>query len=233
MNILAIETSGDVCSCALLAGDDIIDAMRATPRDHTRFMLPMIDRLLARGELCVAQLDAIAFGRGPGSFTGVRIATAITQGLAFARALPVVPISSLRVLAQGACRVHGVHRVLAAFDARMGEVYWGRFTVGGDGLMGDCDGECVCPPDRVPVPAGVDWSGAGAGWAVHSAALERRLGGCLSGVFPALRPQARDLLPLARVAMRRGHGTPASRALPSYVRDRVAVPPARVMRHDT
>ena len=122
MKLLAIDTSEDACSAALCVGDEILERFEIAPRRHTELILPMMDGLLKEAGLSLRGLDALAFARGPGSFTGVRIATAIVQGVALGAGLAVVPVSSLQALAQGARRVHGAGQVLSALDARMREV---------------------------------------------------------------------------------------------------------------
>ena len=125
MNILAIETGTDACTCALLHTGEIIALDAVAPRQHAELLLQMIDSVLEDVGVGLGSLDAIAFGRGPGSFTGLRIACAVAQGLAFGANRPLVAVSTLQTVATGMHRTTGAHRVLVAFDARMGEVYWG------------------------------------------------------------------------------------------------------------
>ncbi|MEN8214710.1 MAG: tRNA (adenosine(37)-N6)-threonylcarbamoyltransferase complex dimerization subunit type 1 TsaB, partial [Pseudomonadota bacterium] len=144
MNLLAIETSEAACSAALWSGGDVVEAYREQPQGHSELLLPMIDELLATSGVGRRRLDAIAFGRGPGSFTGVRIATAITQGVSLGLDIPVVPVSSLQALAQGVTRTSGYRQVAAAFDARMQEVYWALCEADADGVMQLLGEEIVC-----------------------------------------------------------------------------------------
>ena len=131
--LLAIDTSTEACSAALGIGGDVRERYEFAPRQHAELILPMVDALLAEGQIKLKDLDGLAFGRGPGAFTGVRIATGVIQGLAFGAGLPVVPVSSLAALAQGAAPGHS--SIMSAFDARMGEVYWGAFAVDKQGLV--------------------------------------------------------------------------------------------------
>ena len=222
MKILALETAGDACSAALVAGDDALERHRVAPRQHAELILEMVRALLDESDLELGALDAVAFGRGPGSFTGVRIAAGVAQGLAYGADLPVIAISSLAALAQGALREQGSARVLAALDARMGEVYWGAYLEGADGLVAACIEDCVSAPQSVPLPDGDDWQGVGGGWAAHSAALIARIGDKLAGSEPQRLARALDVALLAGNAHARGESVPASQALPVYVRNRVA-----------
>jgi tRNA threonylcarbamoyladenosine biosynthesis protein TsaB len=165
-------------------------------------------------------VDAIAFGRGPGAFTGVRIAIGVVQGLAFALERPVLPVSNLAVLAQRALREHGAHQVAAAIDARMDEVYWGCYRET-DGEMRLVGAEAVLPPESaaLPVEASGEWFGAGTGWGYGE-----RIGARVAGEDASMLPHAEDLLALARFAWERGEAIPADEAQPVYLRDKVATP---------
>ena len=220
--ILAIDTTESACSAALLYGGCVAERFEPAARRHNEVLLPMIDALLAAAGLAVARLDAIAFARGPGSFTGVRIAAAVAQGLAFAGDLPVVTVSSLQALAQGAGRAHGRSDVLAAFDARMGEVYWGVFGADAAGALTPLAPERVCAPNAVSVvPGRRDWLAAGSGWDAHGAALCDALG-FAPEVVAGLGVHARDVADLAAAAFARGEAVSAVDALPVYLRDEVA-----------
>ena len=154
MNILALDTSTEACSVALSAMDEVRVDFRIMPRGHARHILAMVDAVLAEAGLTPADLDVVAYGRGPGSFTGVRIGTGVAQGIAFGADLPVAAISTLAALAQGAVRRHGASRILAAIDARMGEVYWAGFEVDENGLVREVLAEAVSSPERVAVTMG-------------------------------------------------------------------------------
>ena len=184
---------------------------------HGDQLLQLVDALLVDGGVRIGQLDAIAFGRGPGSFTGLRIAAGTAQGLALGAGLPVIPVSSLAALAQGA----EAQKVLAALDARMGEVYWGAFCLEGETVRPEGE-ECLVRPGQVPVPAGSGWRGAGSGFAVYGAALQERLGATLADTRPALSPTATAVARLAVECYRRGEALDAADALPVYLRPAVA-----------
>lgn len=222
MKLLAIETATEACSAALWLDGELLTRHQLAPRRHAELILPMMDQLLAEAGVGLNRLDALAFGRGPGSFTGVRIATGVIQGAALGVDLPVVPVSTLATLAQGAFRIHGERRVLAAFDARMGELYWGAFQAGQDGLVEVQQHECVAGVDTLPLPRGEGWFGAGSGWEAYGSALSQRLGPALRGVDSKLLCDAEDLARLAVTAFERGDGVAADQALPVYLRDQVA-----------
>ncbi|MGB5438089.1 MAG: tRNA (adenosine(37)-N6)-threonylcarbamoyltransferase complex dimerization subunit type 1 TsaB [Gammaproteobacteria bacterium] len=219
--ILAIETSSAACSAALSVDGEVVERDALAPRQHAALILPMIESLLAESGCAVGELDAIAFGRGPGSFTGVRIAASIVQGIAFAADLPVIPVSTLAALAFGAMRESSVPRVIAALDARREEVYWACYERTADGvlLLGD---EHVCTPDAAPsLPAG-DWVAAGSGWEAYAEILMPRFGEQLVRVLPDLEPRAGDVVRIAIGEYRRGSLVKPEDAVPVYLRDNVA-----------
>ena len=185
----------------------------------------MIEALLAEAGGRVTDLDGIAFGRGPGSFTGVRIAVSVAQGIAFGADLPALPVSTLAAMAQAAWRRHGWRRVLCALDARMEEVYWGSYVLAAEGVMRLSGEELVCPPARVPRPDGEQWQGAGPGWASYGETLTQALAGALGaglgGSDPEIACTARALGEIALVDAGSGGGVEAEQALPVYLRDRV------------
>jgi tRNA threonylcarbamoyladenosine biosynthesis protein TsaB len=220
--ILAIETSSAACSAALSLDGEVQERYALAPRQHATLILPMIESLLTEAGLTVAQLDAIAFGRGPGSFTGVRIAASIVQGIAFAAGRPVVPVSTLAALALGALRESGGTAVLAALDARRDEVYWGASGLAADGTLQPRGGEAVCSPDAVDVPERGDWIAAGSGWAAYGARLMSRLGERVVRVLPDLEPRAGDVARLALPALAGGRTVSPEQAIPVYLRNDVA-----------
>ena len=223
--ILAIETATEACSAALLIDGDVIQRYQLAPRQHVTLIMPFIDELMAEAGVTVKQLDAVAFGRGPGSFTGLRIAAGITQGIAFGANLPVIPVSTLAALAQGAARQEGASSVLAALDARMQEVYWGTFCADDNGLMQLTGKEVVCAPNAVVRPEGSDWQAAGDGWSSYGEALSERLGFQPAQCFESLRPQAADVARLAAALFAAGETLAPEQAAPVYLRDQVANKP--------
>lgn len=226
MKLLAIDTATEACSAALHIEGEIIQQYRVAPREHSHIILPMIEQLLADAGTSVSGLDALAFGRGPGSFMGVRIAAGVTQGIAFARDLPVVPISTLAAIAQTARTETGADRVLTAIDARMNEVYWAAYRSSENGCMQLVGEECVIAPEQVPKPGDHGWTGAGSGWSTYGEVLAASLGDVLSGQFCACFPTAESIARLAVAEYQAGRHVRASQAVPVYLRDNVAKKPA-------
>lgn len=227
MRLLAIDTATEACSVALQTPQGVFEQWIEAPREHGDRVLGMVDAVLEEAGIVAADLDCIAFGRGPGAFTGVRIATALVQGMAAALDRPVVPVSTLAAIAQGVYRRTGHQRVLAALDARMGEVYWGACVLDDGAVMRVIDEECVVAPAAVPLPSGSEWVGAGTGWSSYEAILTERIGDALATSLGHALPAARDLLPAATAAYAAGEAVQAERALPVYLRDRVAERPRR------
>lgn len=227
MKLLAIDTSGEDCSAALLIGSAVCQRLVREPRRHGALILEMMQGLLDEAGLPLGGLDALAFAQGPGSFTGVRIAASVVQGAALGAGLPVVPVSTLAALAQGRRR-SGCDACLAALDARMGELYWGAFRPGAEGLMVPVGAEQVAPPNGVWVPEAGSWHGAGSGWAVYAETLRRRLGGRLVSVAPDAFVEAQDVAVLAAADLAAGRALSPERAQPIYLRDQVtSAEPAR------
>jgi len=223
MKLLAIETATEACSAALYLDGEVTEQYRLAPRQHAQLLLGMTDALLTEAGLVPTQLDALAFGRGPGAFTGVRIATGVAQGIAYAADLPVVPVSTLATLAQGGYREFGWKQVAAAIDARMNEVYWGVYRADENGIMQPCADERVCPASTVSALEGKGWHGIGSGWAVF--ADELRHAGELIDWQGDAYPHAQDVAVLAVDALSRGLSVSAAQALPVYLRDQVVDKP--------
>jgi len=232
VKLLAIDTATENCSTALLVEGRLRVRERLLERGHAAHILAMVDALLAEGGIALGALDAIAFGRGPGAFTGVRLAAAVTQGLAFGAGLPVVPVSDLRALAQRVIDPPaGCARVLACLDARMQEVYFGAFTRSTEGLCAAEGEEQVAPPAAVRLPCG--WSaaaapgevgpcGVGPGFSAYPELL-RLLG---SGPCAAeLLPRAQEIARLAVSEVHAGRVLPPEQALPLYLRNNVTHAP--------
>ena len=227
MKLLALDTSTDACSVALECDGEVLIDHRMAPQKHAQILLPMIDALLATAGLKTTDLDGIAFGCGPGSFTGVRIAAATAQGIAFGADIGVIPVSSLQALAQGAVREHGASHALAAFDARMGEVYWGAYAMDDGGVVQALQEDCVCPPDSVAMPVDIgvsNWCLLGSGADQYGDALIATLGDHvqLQRIADAW-PNAQDVLTVAMPVASSGKFLPAAEALPVYLRNRVAL----------
>ncbi len=221
--ILAIDTATEACSAALMVGEQVLTRCEVAPRVHAQRILPLVQSLLDEAGLSLGELDALTFGRGPGSFTGVRIGIGVAQGLAFGAELPLLPVSNLAALAQGMHRICGADRVMTAIDARMSEIYWGRYELDAQGLMRSLEEELVVPPqlihERLP-EQGKEWQLAGTGWEAYPELMQTLTGHSLEGEYLRL-PEAQDLLPLAVDALARGETVSAAEATPVYLRDKV------------
>lgn len=217
MNILALETATENCSVALLVGNEILQREHHAPQQHTRLILPFIDALLAAAGLPKSRLDAVAFGRGPGSFTGIRIALAIAQGIGLGLDIPLLPVSTLAALAMGA----NADKIYAALDARLGEVYCGTFVQDLDQLVSPRSEERVISPDQAPLPVGPGWYGAGSGWGKYGRQLASRLGERLVSMDASVLPQARSTARLAQRDFINQAGVDPAIASPVYLRNRV------------
>ncbi|MHB8744362.1 MAG: tRNA (adenosine(37)-N6)-threonylcarbamoyltransferase complex dimerization subunit type 1 TsaB [Sulfuricaulis sp.] len=217
MKILALDTSTEACSVALWTADSIVERFELGSQ-HSERILPMVHDVLAEAGLGLKQLDAIAFGRGPGSFTGLRISAGVVQGLAFGADLPVLPVSSLAALAQGAAAL----KVLAAFDARMNQVYWGAFIRNSQDVVELSGAERVLTPNDIPIPIDSGWIGAGSGWDQYSSVLMQRFNDHVLEWRAQCFPRARFVAQLGALAYARGEALAAEQALPVYVRDEIA-----------
>ncbi len=219
MRILAIDSATEACSAALFLDGDVRERYEVIGRGHAGRLLPMADELLKEARLSTADLDAIAFGRGPGGFTGLRIAAGIAQGLAAGSRRRVLPVSDLAAVAAAAKRNAGVDRVLVCMDARMGQVYWAAFDCSGPIPVAVTE-ERLSDPDGVVPPGDAAWFGVGHGFGNYPG-LETRLAATLRGVDPSILPRAGEIARIAAIDLAEGRGLDASRALPVYLRDDV------------
>lgn len=218
MQLLAIDTSTEFCSAALWLEGELRTRRVHAGQLHSSLLLPMVDELLQEAGLSLRQLDGIAYGAGPGSFTGLRIACAVTQGLAFGAELPVVGVSTLASLAQQT----DADCVLTVLDARMAEVYWAAYERTAHGW--NCVLEpLLSAPESVCMPDARDWVGAGNGFDALEARLLPRLQGQLTRIYPEIMPDAAAVAVLAAPLFARGEGIDAALAAPVYLRDKVAM----------
>jgi tRNA threonylcarbamoyladenosine biosynthesis protein TsaB len=220
MRLLAVETATEACSCALWDEGRVLERFEQVGRGHTQRLPPMVLELLASAGVGFSQLDGLVCGIGPGSFAGVRIALGFIQGLALARELPVQGVSTLATLAQGS----GQARVVAALDARMGEIYLGCYQRDATGLVQALGPERVCAPGQASLPAGLDddWHAVGSGWGAYPELLETRLGRPQS-LTPEALPHAAQALELALPAFRSGQTQDLRSLQPAYLRNKVAL----------
>ncbi len=219
MKLLAIDTATEACSAALLHNDRIIRRYQVAPRQHTALILEMVDSLLAEAGLTLRDMDALAFGRGPGAFTGVRIAAGVIQGLAYGADLPVIPVSTLAALAQGVAAEHT--HIISAIDARMGEIYWCVYEADAAGLVHAVSEEKVSRPEELQLTTGHRYFGVGSGWATYHSILQHQPGNQLVGMNGELFPDAANIIALARREMQQGNLLSAAEALPVYIRNKV------------
>ena len=218
MKILALDTSTEYCSLALWLDGEILSREVLAGQRHSELILPLLQEMLAEAGLTLAQLDGIAFGAGPGSFTGLRIACGVVQGLAFGADLPVVGICTLEALAQQT----GDNNVIAALDARMGEIYHAAYTKSADGWRAVSE-PVLCLPQQAPLLPGDNWTGCGSGFAKYDAALRSRYHGCVGRIAGSLSPRAREVVQLAAPRFATGLAVDPADAAPLYIRNKVAL----------
>lgn len=218
VNLIALETSTEYCSLAVARGAQVFERSFHAGQQHSELALPALRELLLQAALDMRAIDGIAYGAGPGSFTGLRIACGMAQGLALARNLPVAGIGTLLALAEHSGAAH----VIACLDARMGEVYhaaYRRF----EGNWIEVHAPALYKPDDVPAVEGADWTACGSGFRAHAAALSRRYAGAIARTDAAALPNAVAMLRLAARVFALGQGVDAAAAVPLYVRDKVAL----------
>ncbi len=218
MKILGIETSTEYCSVALWQDGVVSEKIEHIGQKHSEILIAMLDAVLQEAGVKLAQLDGIAYGMGPGSFTGVRIACGVTQGLALGANLPVIGICTLQAVAQGS----GKEKVIASLDARMAEVYFAVYEKREGEWQTEC-APCLCLPQNTPGVEGNGWQGAGSGFAAHGTVLQARYHGQLAEIDAACVPLASAIVQLAAPMFAAGLGVDAAQAMPLYLRDKVAL----------
>ena len=218
MKILAFDASTEYCSAALWLDGEVLSRQVHAGQTHSQLLLPQCQSLLAEAGLTFADLDGIGFGEGPGSFTGLRIACAVAQGLAFAADIPIVGVSGLQALAVASAS----ERVIACLDARMGEVYHATYQQSGGGYVMLSE-PVVCKPLDTPAVEGDGWVGCGSGFLAYADELGQRYGEVLLATKADMYPQARDIAHLAAQQFSQGLGIAAELAAPLYIRNKVAL----------
>jgi tRNA threonylcarbamoyladenosine biosynthesis protein TsaB len=218
VNLVALETSTEYCSLAVSCGAQVFERSFYAGQRHSEFVLPALRDLLQQAALSMQSIEGVAYGAGPGSFTGLRIACGMAQGLALARNLPVVGIGTLLAVAENC----GAAKVIACFDARMGEVYHAAYRKSG-GKWIEMHAPGLYKPETVPLVEGSGWIGCGSGFRVHGAALARCYDGAISCTDVDATPNAAAMLRLAMRVFAAGQGVDAAAAVPLYVRDKVAL----------
>lgn len=220
MKILAFDTATAACSVALLIKGEIHDQCEIAPQRHAELILPMINQLLADAGITLKQLDAIAFGQGPGSFMGVRIAAGVAQGLAFGADLPVIPVSTLQALAQTAYQQTGFPDIIAAWDARMQAIYWGIYRLASNRLMMPLCPDALNAPHEIIFPAEGDWQLVGNAWQAYRQELASVL--ISHAEITDIYPQASAIARIAEILYQQGKVRSALEIEPVYLRDQVA-----------
>lgn len=223
MRILAIDTATEACSVALWNDGTTFAHFEECPREHTQRILPLVKTILTEGNTSLTDLDALAYGRGPGSFTGVRIGIGIAQGLALGADLPMIGVSTLATMAQGAWRMTGATRVLAAIDARMGEIYWAEYTRDENGVWHGEETEAVLKPEAVTgrlKQLSGEWATVGTGWPAWPEMAKDTGLTLVDGNM--LLPAAEDMLPIACQLLAAGKTVAVEHAEPVYLRNTVA-----------
>ncbi|NOQ81778.1 MAG: tRNA (adenosine(37)-N6)-threonylcarbamoyltransferase complex dimerization subunit type 1 TsaB [Methylophaga sp.] len=221
MNILALDTCTESCSAALLYQGELFERVEMTQRGHSDLILGMMDELFQQAGTSVSGIDAVAFGRGPGSFTGVRVGVGVAQGIAFARNVPVIPISTLAAVAQGAADQLNIDHIAVAMDARMGEIYCASYHCE-EGIVSLLDHERVCPPEEFSPCSELQWNGVGTGWGEYDSILREQFTANLAQVNVKHYPRASSIVKLAQIEAEAGRMLPAEQALPVYLRNNVA-----------
>jgi len=219
LNLLALDTSTQWCSAALWLDGQVLVREEDAGQRHSELILPMVDSLMAEAGLSLERMAAVAFGAGPGSFTGVRIACGVAQGLAFGAGLAVVPVSTLAALAHG----FGGARTIAALDARIGEIYHACYEHDAGGGLRCAAEPVLCRAETAPAVEGGGWTGCGSAFDVYDAALRERYGETLERVVHGAYPHARDVAALGARMLAAGGAIPPEDAAPLYVRDKVAL----------
>lgn len=222
MKLLAVETATEACSAALFIDGVISERFELAPRHHTKLILPMIDELMSAAGLQASQLDALAFGCGPGSFTGIRIATGIIQGIALGADLPVVRVSTLAAMAQEFFDRTNENTVFTAMDARMDEVFWGVYQRDAQGFAQLVEEEVVIAADLVNCSVTDSGTGIGSAWGVYADTLISRLDGRVSHYESDNLPRAALIARLGVQGFAQGLAVPVELAMPVYLRDKVA-----------
>lgn len=218
MHILAFDTSTEWCSVALWVDGDVRSKAVKAGQAHSRILLPMVSELLAEAGLGLRGLDALAYGKGPGAFTGLRIACSVAQGLAMGANLPVLGVVTLEAMAEET----GANQVVACLDARMGEVYAAVLQRSADRWQ-TLAGLGPYQPQAAPEPPEGHWIGCGNAFAAYPRELSQRYADRLAAIHAEVIPHARSIVRLAAAAFGRGEGLPAEAAEPYYVRDKVAL----------
>lgn len=222
VTILAFDTSTTACTAALCLDNKVHELFEIAPRRHSELIISMINDLLTKSRIGLQDVDAIAFGAGPGSFMGVRIATGIAQGLAFGADKPVIPVSTLQTIAQNAYQATQISNIVAGWDARMGEIYWGAYQLNERvDLMEAVVDDRLDKPNSVELPSQKDWLAAGNAWSLYEAGLNQAFKQHVKTHDKVIYPQAGPMTKIALEKYQQGDVLPAEKAEPKYLRNKV------------
>ena len=221
MNLLAIETSTEACSAALSVNGQVSTHYKIVSHKHTELILPMIDSLLQKASLTLCEIDVLSYGCGPGSFTGLRIAAGVIQGLAYGAKRPVLAISSLQALAQQVAHSEQAPRILVMIDARMEEVYWGYYELDVNGVMQLIGAESLSHPSEISIPHTQDFIAVGSGWGRYAEHVPPKLMQQARDLKTECLPRAEDVVFLAAQTYSHQGTLQAHQALPHYIRQQV------------
>lgn len=221
MNILALDTTTAACSVALLKDTHCVEQFELAPKRHTERVLPLCEAVLREAQISLSDIDVFAVTRGPGSFTGVRLGISLIQGISLGQDKPVVTVSTLAAIAQGAFRQYGIEQALVCLDARMQEIYWAQYQVGASGLVELVNGEQLSSPNLLNADDCPRWTGVGYGWEAYQHELSEQRANMLNCITD-IYPRAQDVATLAKREFSLGHVLSAAQVLPSYLRDQVA-----------
>lgn len=218
VKLLAFDTSSNTCSVAILNNSSIHTISKIESKQQGKLILPLIEALLKEVSLTLEELDGIAYGCGPGSYTGIRIACSVAQGIALANQCPIIPISSLAAMAQTAYGVHHWEQVLVALDAHMGEIYWAKYHVGKSGLVELQGKEAVSKPEQVHIEDPENWYGIGSAWDKYGEIVLNSSPKQLKSINNSIFPSAEAILELAKVQYLQKNWVSPSNAIPVYLR---------------
>jgi len=220
--ILAFDTATNACSAALLINGEVRQRFQIAPRKHSELLLPMIDELFSQSNAQLMDCDAIAYGCGPGSFMGVRIATGIAQGLAYGVNIPVVPVSTLQALAQTAYMRTNEERVLAGWDARMEEIYWGAYQLDEKKIMQSVHPDSLNAPEVVKPFDNNVWFAVGNAWELYQEIIESNWQQQITVAKELIYPSAKAIAMIAATQWDQGKALPPEQARPVYLRNNIA-----------
>lgn len=221
ITVLAFDAATTACTAALLVEDKVYEFFEIAPRRHSELIIEMINNLLVNADIKLQNVDVIAFGCGPGSFMGVRIATGVAQGLAFGIEKPVIAVSTLQTLAQTAYEETKAENILTGWDARMDEIYWGTYQLNKNGLMKAVMDDCLDKPNAIRLPLEKEWLAVGNAWEIYEEQLPEEIKRYLISFNNDIYPHAGVITKIALEKYQQGSVLPPEKAEPMYLRNKV------------